>query len=217
MSLKVTIALILFALFIQYIEGFERVIVVTESHVAIDEEDNFTTKSGNISNLFKQPCCINGNCSCPSLHSALDNLRNNFVINITSDVELFSNISRSYLTNITITGHNNPTVNCNNSGGLQFIYCYNCTISGITWKQCGARNIIDGNGTIYPVLQLTNSSNVTIQNCSFLHSAGQTVLLSEISGNMKISYCNFLYNKQYEGHGTAIHYSSNVNSLVKFN
>ena len=139
MSLKATIALILLALFIQYIEGFENVIVVTES---IDEEDNFTTKSGNISNVFKQSCYINGNCSCPSLSSALANLRNNFVISITSDVELFSIISRSYLANITITGHNNPTVNCNNSGGLQFVSFYNCTINGITWKQCGARNVM---------------------------------------------------------------------------
>ena len=112
--------------------------------------------------------------------------------------------------NITITGHDNPTVNCKSTGGLQFISCYNCTIEGVTWEGCGAaRNISDNDDNIYPVLQFTNSSNITIQSCSFQQSIGQAVVLSGMSGDVNINYCNFLYNKQYEGHGTAIHYSSN--------
>ena len=210
MLLKITIILTLLALFIQYIEGFERAIVVAESDVTIDEEDNTIARAvrSDPIYIFENSCCINGNCSCPSLYNALANLTSNFIINITSDVNLFSIISLFDLANITITGHKNPTVNCNNSGGLQFMSCSNCTINGITWKQCGARNISADDGKSYPVLQLSNSSNITIQNCSFLHSKGQAVVLSGISEDVNINFCNFLHNKEYKGHGIAIHYLS---------
>ena len=119
------------------------------------------------------------------------------------------------LANITITGHNNPTVNCDGSGGLQFISCYNCTIEGITWDGCGARNISDDR-KVSPVLQFFNSSNVTIKNCSFQHSIGQAVVLSEMIGDVNINHCNFSSNKQYEGHGTAIHYNSSNTFPLNF-
>jgi len=67
-------------------------------------------------------------------------------------VVLSSIVPLNDLSNITITGHNNSTVNCKNSGGLHFIYFYNCTFEGITWKGCGEN--------IYPVLQLYNSSDI---------------------------------------------------------
>ena len=143
-----------------------------------------------------------------SLCNALDNLTSNVFINITTDVELSSIIPIVNLTNITISGHNNPTVYCNNSGGLHFISCYNCTIEGITWEGCGTINIGGDDNSVYPVLQFTNSSNITIQNCSFQHSTGQAVVLSGMSGDVNINCCNFLYNKRYEGHGTAVYYSS---------
>ena len=128
--------------------------------------------------------------------------------------ELSSIIPLVDLTNITITGHNNPTVNCNDSGGLHFISCYNCTIEGINWKRCGARNI-SADVNAYPVLQLFNSTDMTFKNCSFQHSIGQAAVLSEMSGSVNINNCNFSHNKQFEGHGTAIHYSSN-NMLTSF-
>ena len=196
MLLRVTTVVILLALFIQYVEGFERVIVVTESDVhddlISDDEDINAIGSGSGSNLFSNSCCIYGNCSCPSLYSALANLTSNVLINITTDVELSSIISLIDLSNIAITGHNNPTVKCNNSGGLHFISCYNCTIEGITWEGCGARNISDHDENVYPVLQLYNSSNITIKNCSFQHSIGQAVVLSGVSGDVNINQCNFL-------------------------
>ena len=217
MLVRVTTTIILLALFTHCIEEFERVVVVTESDVATDDSfingdgENITTSamgSGNCSNTMKSLCCIFGNCSCTSLYNALANLSNNVLINITTDVELFVAIQIVGLSNIAITGHNNPTVNCNGSGRLHFISCYNCTIEGITWEGCGTRNI-SFNDEIYPVFQLTNSYNLTIQNCSFQHSIGPAVVLSGMSGDVNINYCNFLYNNEYEGHGTAIHYSSN--------
>ena len=215
--------LILLALFIHNIEGFETVILVAElDDIYFDDDKDNVVGNGSTSITLKDLCCVTGNCSCSSLYSALANLTSNVLINITTDVELFSIIPIVNLSNIMITGQNYPTVNCNNSGGLHFLSCYNCTIEGITWEGCGARSdSSDENNSVYsrPVLQLTISANIIIQNCSFLQSVGQAILLSGMSGDVNIKYCNFSYNKQYEGHGTAIHYSSNdilINSPLKF-
>ena len=199
--------LILLALFIYCSEGFETVILVAE----VDDDKDNAVGSDSTSIMFRDLCCVHGNCSCSSLYSALANLTSNVLINITTDVELSSIIPIVNLSNIMIAGHNFPTVNCNNSGGLHFMSCYNCRIEGIIWEGCGARSdISDENNHFYPwpVLHLTNSSTITIQNCSFQQLKGQAVVLSGMSGDVNINYCNFLYNKQYEGHGTAIHYSS---------
>ena len=50
-----------------------------------------------------------------------------------------------------------------------------------------------------------------------MYSLGQAVVLSEVSGTVHINYCDFLSNKQYEGHGSAIHYSSNDTSTDSLN
>ena len=141
-----------------------------------------------------------GNCSCSSLDHALANLTSNVLINITTDVTLSSLVTVSDLENVTIIGHNNPTVNCRSIGGIHFTFCNNCIIQGITWDECGTEN---GAG-----LMLTDSFNITIGNCSFQHSKGPAVLLSEVSGDVNINHCNFLHNNLYRGHGAAIHYSS---------
>ena len=222
MLFKVTKVVITLALFFHCIEGFERVMVVAESNVTIDDsfvdDDEDNTNAIGSGDSHRNSSCVYENCFSLSLFNVLANLTSNVLINIITDVQLNSIIHIVDLANIAITGHNNPTVNCNNSGGLHFISCYNCTIEGITWEGCGARDIRDDH-IVYPVLQLTNSSNITIQNCLFQQSMGQAVVLSGMSGDVNINYCNFLYNKQYEGHGTAIHYSSNSilrNSPLKF-
>ena len=191
MGLRVATTTVLLTLFIQCVEG---VIVVNKSG---DHDDRIV-------------CCTYGNCSCTSLYSALVNLTSNVLINITTDVELSSNISLVNFTNITIAGHNNPTVSCNNSRGIHFVSCYNCTIEGITWKRYGFRN--DRN--VYPVLQLFNSSNLTIRNCSFQYSRGQSVVLLGVSGDVNIEHCNFSHNTLYEGHGAAVYYSSSNTSTA---
>ena len=192
--LRVTKVALLLILFIQYIEGFERVIEISESndHDELSSDGIVTSAigSGSGSYILENSCCIYGNCSCPSLYNALVNLASNILINITTDVELSSIIPFDDLANITITGHNNTTVNCNDFGGLHFTSCYNCTIKGINWENCGARNI-SNDGNVYPVLQLFNSSNIMIKNCSFQHSIGQAIVMSEMSESVNISYCNF--------------------------
>ena len=214
MLLKFTITVVLLlVLFIEYVRAFDRIIEVTklEDRLLVDQDETVTTATRSGSAL-RNSCCIFGNCSCESLYSALANLNSNVLINITTDVELSSVIQGVNLANITITGYNNPTVNCNNSGGLHFISCSSCTIEGITWKRCGAGNI-SGDGNAYPILQLTNSSNITIQHCSYQYSIGQAVILSEVLGDVNVNYCSFLHAKGYKGHGTAIHYSS-YNKLI---
>ena len=52
-----------------------------------------------------------------------------------------------------------------------------------------------------------------IEICSFQHSIGQAIVLSQMTGDINISHCNFSSNNQYEGHGSAIHYSSHGRSM----
>ena len=232
MLLKITAIIILLAAYIHHIEGIDRVIVVSErSNIDYDTVVSYdkdvpaigATGSARVSGslVFKASltftlCCTFGNCSCPSLYTALANLTCNVLINITTDVTLFSIISLVDVANITIIGHNNPTVNCNSSGGLHFISCHNCIIEGISWDGCGDKNIRENISR--PVLQVIDSSNITIKDCSFQHSIGQAVALSQITGDVTINHCNFLFNNQCEGHGSAIHYSSNdmLTSSVTF-
>ena len=108
----------------------------------------------------------------------------------------------SKLNNISIIGHNNPTINCSSAGGIRFTSCYNCTIEGITWDGCGSKNF---NGSSIPVIKFFLSSNIVIQNCTFLNSLRQAVVLSEVSKNVKIYHCNFPFNKCYKCHGTALY------------
>ena len=154
-------------------------------------------------------CGVNNKCSVKSLDYALADLKSNSVINITTDMTLFSIIPLFGLVNVSIIGHNQPTVSCNKFGGLYFLTCHNCAIEGIHWEECGADNVsYNMKSDAAPVLQLYNSSNITVKNCVFQHSVGQAVVLSGVSGDININYCNFLHNNQYKGHGMAIHYSS---------
>ena len=150
---------------VQYVDGNQRIICVNE--LCSDHED-FITSGEDDNNIT---CCVYGNCSCSSLDHALDNLTNNVLINITTDVTLSSFVTVSDLENVLIIGHNNPTVNCRSVGGIHFTYCNNCIIQGITWDRCGAGNI--SNDT-EPRIKLSYSSNVTIQSCFFQQSVART-------------------------------------------
>ena len=134
-----------------------------------------------------------------SFHYELATLTSNGVVTITNNVMLLSVIQLVGLENISITGHDNPTVNCDNAGGIHFDNCHNCTVIGITWEKCGTKS------DSKPALRLYNSSDIIIQNCSFQHSVARAVALSEMSGKVIINSCKFLFN-YFKGHGTAINY-----------
>ena len=187
MILAVTVA-------VQFVDGNQKIVCVSKDSTASGEDDN------------SHICCVYGNCSCNSLNHALANLTSNVLINITTDVTLSSLVKVSDIENVTIIGHNNPPVNCKSVGGVHFSFCHNCIIQGIIWDGCGTKNT---DNYTKPGLELSCSSNVTIQNCSFQHSVGQAVVLSEVLGDVNINNCKFMNNSHYRGHGAAIHYSSN--------
>ena len=98
------------------------------------------------------------NCSCHSLDHTLGNLTSNVLINITTEVGLSSLTEVSHLENVSIIGNHNSTVNCT-SAGINLTFCHNWIIQGIVWDGCGSKH--------EPVLKVTDSSNITIQNCIF--------------------------------------------------
>ena len=107
-----------------------------------------------------------------------------------------------HLNNITIIGQGNTTVNCNGTGALKFVTCNNVTIEGINWEKCGTSN----NSSTNSGIEFHNSSNTFIKSCLLYNFTGQAVLLSNVSGDVHIHKCTFLYNSQYGGHGIAVHY-----------
>ena len=156
----------------------------------------------NVVNGEDNNCCVHENCTYSSLDQCLANLTSNILINITIDVTLSSLVrTPSNLSNVSIIGHNYPTVNCKSTGGIHFAFCHNCSIQGITWDGCGSN--------VEPVLKFSYSSNVIIQNCCFQHLLGQAVMLLRMLGGVNICDCNFINNSNYIGHGAAIQFSSN--------
>ena len=176
---------------VQLVDGNQRIVYVSESI-----SDHFTSGDDG-SNLM---CCVYGNCSCNSLDHALANLTSNVLINITTNVKLSLLINASSLENVSIIGHNYPTVNCTNAGGVHFNFCHNCIIQDITWDGCGTNT--------KAAINLSDSSNIIIEHCSFQYSNGPAIALSGVSGQLNIGRCNFVYNNHYGGQGAAIHYSS---------
>ena len=146
-------------------------------------------------------CCLHESCSYSSLDQCLTNLTSNVLITITTDVTLSSLVITSNLSNVSIIGHNYPTVNCKSVSGLHFVICHGCTIQGITWDGCGS--------SVVPGLKFSYSSNVKIQNCTFQHLLGQAVVLLGLLGDVNICDCKFTNNNDYKGHGAAIQFLSN--------
>ena len=174
---RIMIAMLM-AVVVQYVVGDQIRVVCVSDHELINDG------SGEYDDNL---CCVYGNCTCNSLDHALANLTSNVLINITTDVTLSTFIRRSDVQNVSIIGHNNPTVNCK-TGGIHFTSCSTCIIQGITWDGCGS--------TAKAGLMLNDYSNVRIQNCSFQHSIGQIIVLLEVSGDVSINDCKFTLNKQ---------------------
>ena len=198
----VIISAIILAIAIQCVNGNQKIVKVSKP---FNDEGSFSNDEGSTS----LSCCIYGNCSCNSLDYALTHLSSYVLINITTDVTLSSVISVISLENISVIGHHSPTVNCTYGGGIHFTLCHNCIIQGIVWDGCGTSSR-RYSSHIKAVLNLSSSSNATIQNCCFQNSIGQSVVLSTMSGYVNISNCQFVFNSHYNGgQGAAIHYSSN--------
>ena len=202
MLLSRIILAIIVATVIEHVDA--NIIIVQVVKVISDYKNSDIITSGSGESPDNTCHCVYGNCSCNSLDQALGNLTSNILINITTDVTLSSPVEASYLENVSIVGHNS-TVNCRRAGRLHFTSCKNCIIKGITWKRCGTKL---NDSLAQPALKFSNSSDVMMCYCSFQHSVGQAVVLSNISGNLKITDCKFVNNILYKGHGGAINFLS---------
>ena len=140
-----------------------------------------------------------------------DTLTNNRIVNIMTDVKLLSVVLLRGLHNISIIGHDNPTVSCDSAGGIHFENCQNCTIRGIILEKCGTTN-----DSKQPAVMFYNSSDIAIQNCTFQHSITQALVISEVAGNIKINGCKFSFNNKFKGHGAAIYYLPKIKHHSKF-
>ena len=189
---------VLLLIFIKDITGFEK-----DNPISDDESHSDAYSSSGQRALMNNDNCVGAYSSYSdcSFYYELVGLTSNGMINMTTDVLLRSIVTLSGLENFTIIGNDNVTVNCDNAGGIHFNHCQNFTIIGITWEKCG--NTKDNQ----PAVKLNDSSNISIQNCSFQNSATQSIALSEMSGNVTINCCTFIFNN-YEDHGVAIHYLS---------
>ena len=130
--------------------------------------------------------------SCTSLSCALKNMKNNTIINITSKVVSLIKISgmgSGNLNNITITG-NEATIMCNNTGGVYCESCSNVIIRGITWYQCGRRDLTRQ----LPALSFTDIAGMTIHKCTFQRSSGCPIYAKTVRNYITINESCFVEN-----------------------
>ena len=141
-------------------------------------------------------CCVDGKCPCSSLSTALLNITNNTVINVTSEIvalqtSIQMGIPQKQLNAITITS-NGATILCNNSGSITCRSCADVIIEGITLDQCGSSfNSIE----LRPGLAFYTAANISIFNCTFQNSSTVAVSLFNVYDDIIIDKCNFISNR----------------------
>jgi len=180
--------------------------VMSDSPNLQSDDKDFASSSGDLNeDEDKVICCAYGNYTFSSVADILNNISsNNKIINIFNDVLLTSNVILEGLENITIKGHRDPVVNCNDVGSIKFTSCKNVHFEGIQWERCGYKN--------YQGIGFYNSSNISFERCSFHNSKRRSISFSEVSGNVYINSCNFMHKNNYTGHGSAIYYLPKANS-----
>ena len=191
MSLIKVVTILLILSFSRKVDGAKRIIS--------DSSDNETGPED-----LEFSCCQIDNTVFYTIFDALSNISSNTIVNITRDsvLNLESVVLLQDLTNITIVGHKNPTINCNGTGALKFAFCSYVAIEGVSWKGCGY-NSNSGIGFYH-------SNDISIKNCSFQYSAGQAIAMLEVSGNVCINNSKFTNNTNYSGHGAVLYYTSYV-------
>ena len=182
--------------------------------ITVSEKGNHIQDSGDLilEDKSSSSCCSTGSCICHSFLQALIDLTSNVMVNITTDVVLSSIVPVAGIENIVIIGHNNPTINCNATGGMRFISSRNITIYGITWESCGSESSFYSWNS-YPALEISNSSKVVVEYCTFQNSLGQALVFRDAMNDVEITHCNFSQNN-YQDNGAVLHYSSQTNECI---
>ena len=144
-------------------------------------------------------CCRNGLCPCSNFSDALEHLKDNTTVNITSQLitleyhvvmgsRNLNSVSETLkLDNIIILG-NGGTIMCNNKGSTACVSCSNIIFEGIIWDRCANSKFTQG-------LTFVNVSNVTVSMCTFQHfntCIGAAFLMA--SGFITVQKCQFLFN-----------------------
>ena len=148
--------------------------------------------------------CSSDKCNCKNLediiHAADINDRQPLYVNISDEVMLLSSQISLYNPNISIMGHNNPTVLCVNGGGLKVLVFSDVrvciVIKGVAWIGCGfAHSQSDDNfvreSRLTPAMlsiSLVSPSdvNLIIQSCSFRYSIEQAIYLNAAQAKVMI-------------------------------
>ena len=139
-------------------------------------------------------CCVYGTCVCSSFYNALSSIKNNTVINITSQaISLHTNVSigsGNLMYNITITSKDGTVVMCNNTGSVSCDMCSEVVIKTITWDQCG-----DISNPTIPGITFHGVSNIFMINCIFQHfKVCTSVHINKLLGTIKVMNCSFMFN-----------------------
>ena len=153
--------------------------------ITINNEGDNTTK-----------CCVHGDCPCSSLENALAKVNNNTLINITSakvGLSVQSNINYGFM--IGITGSNGIVIDCNNTGGILFSNCGEMDIFGITWYQCGTKDLLGA-------ISMYHSHDISVENCKFQSSNTYGIAAQSVAGKIIITDTEFLYNNRSSNNGS---------------
>jgi len=141
------------------------------------------------------PDCLKGDYPCSSLGYVLNHLQSNNCVNITSNsVPLTTIVELHNLNAITIRGHGNAIVMCNNAGGVSCNNCSNFVIEGITWDGCGNPRNKFVSGGIY----FNQIKNLSMTNCILQFSKICALSLHGVSGVIKIVNTFIMFNANYE-------------------
>ena len=137
-------------------------------------------------------CCVQGNCSCSSLATALQNIaRDNTLISISSSrIPLLASVTIKSRVSIGIIGKNYTIIDCNDNGStVSLLNCKNIAISGITWNECGNKN---------SAILIKDSFNVLINDSTFKNSSAFGVNISTTLGYIIITNSIFINNSRME-------------------
>ena len=162
-------------------------------------------------NNHKGIYCLSSKCYCKNLEDILQSSDTNdstqLHFNISEKVVVLTSAFQLVGEDISIIGHNNPTVICVNGGRLALVsseslYYGNLIIEGITWIGCGtAADPLLFEYTA--VLSIIGYSYVTIHNCSFQYSLEQVIFIIFMVGDANIKDCRFT-NTGISSNGTAM-------------
>ena len=117
---------------------------------------------------------------------------NNTFVNVSASyVALPVPVSVTKLNNITISGHNYPTVDCNYTGSLECKDCHNVAIDNIKWMKCGFFKDESSSGKVDPTsgLRIHMCKNFIIRLCTFVASLIQIL---QTSGSIHFENAEFL-------------------------